>query len=363
VADRLRFRPAGECRYDAVSLGEVMLRLDPGDLRIRSARSFRVWEGGGEYNVARNLRTCFGLRTAVVTALVDNEIGRLVESLISQGGVDTGLIRWHEHDGIGRSARNGINFTERGFGVRAALGVSDRGNTAISHLRPTDIDWEDLFGRQGVRWFHTGGIFAGLGEQAPDVVELACRTARRYGTVVSYDINYRPSVWAGVGGEPTACLVNHRLVDLVDVVFGIGPGSTPIAEPIRKWSEGFEADVQGAMAELLADHPGLSIVATTLHTTRSASRNDWGAVAYADGCVHRATSRDDLEIFDRVGAGDAFAAGLIGALLADRPIGVAVEYGAALGALTMTTAGDVAMASQGDVERLLTATEAGLIER
>src|SRR3974390_181720 len=155
----LTIKAAAQCRFDEVSLGEVMLRLDPGEGRIHTARQFTAWEGGGEYNVARGLRRCFGVRTAVATALADNPVGRLVEDFILQGGVDTSLIRWVPYDGVGRTVRNGMNFTERGFGVRAAIGCSDRGHTAISQLKPCQIDWDEIFGNQGTRWFHTGGIF------------------------------------------------------------------------------------------------------------------------------------------------------------------------------------------------------------
>ena len=166
----LNVKDAASCKYDMISLGEIMLRLDPGEGRIKTARSFRAWEGGGEYNVARGLRRCFGMRTAAVTALADNEVGRLVEDFMLEGGVDTSLIKWVPYDGIGRTVRNGLNFTERGFGIRGALGVSDRGNTAVSKLKPGDIDWEHIFGELGVRWFHTGGIFAALSETTAEVV-------------------------------------------------------------------------------------------------------------------------------------------------------------------------------------------------
>ena len=151
----LVIRAPESCRWDCVSLGEVMLRLDPGDGRVHTTRTFHAWEGGGEYNVARGLKRCFGLRTAVVTALADNPVGRLVEDLMFQGGVEQ-RVKWAKYDGVGRTVRNGLNFTERGFGVRAALGCSDRGHTAISQLRPGEIDWEEIFGRLGARWFHTG---------------------------------------------------------------------------------------------------------------------------------------------------------------------------------------------------------------
>src|SRR6187551_306864 len=155
------------CRWDLVSLGEVMLRLDPGEGRVATTRGFQAWEGGGEYNVARGLKRCFGLDTAVVTAFADNPIGRLVQDLIYQGGVDQSYVKWVPYDGIGRSVRNGLNFTERGFGVRGAVGVSDRGNTAASQLRAGDVDWDGLFGGPGVRWLHTDGIFAGLSDTTP----------------------------------------------------------------------------------------------------------------------------------------------------------------------------------------------------
>ncbi|MGB8385449.1 MAG: hypothetical protein WCG47_30120 [Dermatophilaceae bacterium] len=200
----LALRPADECRYDAVSLGEIMLRLDPGDLRIRTARTFQAWEGGGEYNVVRGLCRVFGLRTAAVTGLVDNEIGHLIEHFILAGGVDTSLVQWTGFDGVGRAARNGLNFTERGFGVRGAVGVSDRGHTAASQLRPGDVDWEHIFGELGVRWLHTGGIFAALSESSAQTTLDAVTAAKKHGTVVSYDLNYRPSLWQAIGGQQRA---------------------------------------------------------------------------------------------------------------------------------------------------------------
>ena len=216
----LHIKPAEECRYDCISLGEVMLRFDPGEGRIRTAREFKVWEGGGEYNVARGLRKCFGMRTAVVTAFADNEVGRLLEDLVMQGGVDTSLIQWTPYDGIGRSVRNGLNFTERGFGVRGAVGVPDRANTAAAQLKAGDVDWEYIFGKLGARWFHTGGIYAALSQTTPDLVLEAVRIAKKYGTMVSYDLNYRPSLWKDNGGKAKAVEVNRELAKYVDVMIG-----------------------------------------------------------------------------------------------------------------------------------------------
>jgi 2-dehydro-3-deoxygluconokinase len=354
----MRVRDRAESRYDAVSLGEVMLRLDPGEGRVRTARRFRVWEGGGEYNVTRGLRRCFGLRTAVVTALADNEVGRLIEDLILTGGVDTALIRWVPYDGIGRMVRNGLNFTERGFGVRGAVGVSDRGHTAAAQLAAGDIDWEHIFGRLGARWFHTGGIFAGLSQTTPEVVEEAMAAARRHGTVISYDLNYRPSLWSAVGGQARAREVNQRLARHVDVMIGNEEDFTAAL--------GFEvpdtdpelttlpvASFQRMIGEVTAAYPNLAVVATTLRAVRSATVNDWGAIGWSEptGFVH-ATERPGLEIMDRVGGGDSFASGLIYGLLELGELATAVEYGAAHGALAMTTPGDTSMATLPEVERL-----------
>jgi 2-dehydro-3-deoxygluconokinase len=354
----LSIRPAAECRYDVVSLGEVMLRLDPGEGRIRTARSFRVWEGGGEYNVARGLRRAFGQRAAVVTALVDNEIGQLVEDLVLQGGVDTSFIRWVPFDGIGRAARNGLNFTERGFGVRGAVGVSDRGTTAVSQLTPGDVDWDHLFGELGVRWLHTGGIFAALSASTADVVIEAVRAAKRYGTVVSYDLNYRPSLWKAIGGRAKAQEVNRAIAPFIDVMIGNEEDFTASlgfeVEGVDENLSALAIDGFGAMIETaVAAFPNFQVVATTLRTVRTATVNDWGAVAWSahEGLV-QATHRAGLEILDRVGGGDSFASGLIYGLLEGEPLQTAVEYGAAHGALAMTTPGDTTMATKTEVLKL-----------
>lgn len=352
-------RPAADCRYDLVSLGEVMLRLDPGAGRVRTARTFQAWEGGGEYNVARGLRRCFGLRTAVVTAFADNEIGRLIEDLILQGGVDTSLVRWVPYDGIGRAARNGLNFTERGFGVRGAVGTSDRGHTAAGQLRPDDVDWDHLFGTLGVRWLHTGGIYAALSQTAPETVEAAMTAARRHGTIVSYDLNYRPSLWKAVGGKARAQEVNRRLAGLVDVMIGNEEDFTAclgFTVPDTDIHAGAldAGKFKSMITAVVEEYPNFQVVATTLRAVHSATVNDWGAVAWAGGEFAEATHRPALEILDRVGGGDSFASGLIFALLErDGGIATAVEYGAAHGALAMTTPGDTSMASLAEVESLV----------
>jgi 2-dehydro-3-deoxygluconokinase len=354
----LNIKPASQCRYDVVSLGEVMLRLDPGEGRIRTARSFRAWEGGGEYNVARGLRRAFGLRAAVVTALADNEIGRLVEDFILTGGVDTSFIRWVPYDGIGRQVRNGINFTERGFGVRGAVGVSDRGNTAVSQLKPGDVDWDHLFGELGVRWLHTGGIFAALSESTAATVIEAVTAAKKYGTVVSYDLNYRPSLWKAIGGQAKAQEVNHAIAPYIDVMIGNEEDFTASlgfeVEGVDENLSALQIDSFAALiAKAAAAYPNFKVIATTMRTVRTASINDWGAIAWSPATgVVQATHRERLEILDRVGGGDSFASGLIYGLLAGEPLQTAVQYGAAHGALAMTTPGDTTMANKAEVLKL-----------
>lgn len=354
----LKLKPAETCRYDILSLGEVMLRLDPGEGRIRTARAFRAWEGGGEYNVARGLRRCFNQRAAVVTAFASNEVGLLMEDLILQGGVDPALIKWVDYDGIGRDVRNGINFTERGFGVRGAVGCSDRGHTATSQIKVGDIDWEHIFGELGVRWFHTGGIFAGLSATTGPVAIEAAKAAARHGTIVSYDLNFRPSLWKGFGGVERCREVNREIAAHVDVMIGNEEDFTQcLGFEVEGVDDNLTELEAGAfhrmMSRAVTEFPNFKAAATTMRGVRSASRNDWGAVAWAGGKFHTATRREDLEIMDRVGGGDSFASGFIYGLMVLNDAQLAVEYGAAHGALAMTTPGDTTMASLAEVEKLV----------
>jgi 2-dehydro-3-deoxygluconokinase len=352
----LPLKPKDSCGFDQVSLGEVMLRLDPGEGRIRTARQFQAWEGGGEYNVARGLRKCFGLRTAVVTAFVDNEVGHLIEDFIMQGGVATDFIQWRADDGIGRSFRNGLNFTERGFGIRGAVGVPDRGNTAAAQLKPGDVDWEHLFGRLGVRWFHTGGIFAALSESTAALTIEAVQAAKRHGTIVSYDLNYRPSLWKSIGGLAKAREVNREIARHVDVMIGneedftasLGfevPGVDHSLSAIE--TDAFKVMIDTAVGQF----PNFKVAATTLRRVITATRNDWSAILWHDGSFHDSRLYPDLEILDRVGGGDSFASGLAFGFLEFNDPQQAVEYGAAHGALAATTPGDTSMATRKEVEK------------
>jgi 2-dehydro-3-deoxygluconokinase len=355
----LTIKAMAQCRFDEVSLGEVMLRLDPGEGRIHTTRTFTAWEGGGEYNVARGLRRCFGLRTAIVTALADNPVGRLVEDLMLQGGVDLSFLRWTKYDGVGRESRNGLNFTERGFGPRGGVGCSDRGHTAIAQLAPGAIDWEAIFGGagQGARWFHTGGIFAALSATTPAVAREAMEAARRNGTRISYDLNYRDSLWRANGGQVRAREVNRALMPFVDVLFGNEEDfSAALGFDLDGVDPEFKdlptASFRKMIGKVVAAFPNIQVVATTLRTARSASANGWGAIAYGDGTFHEVPQRD-VEILDRVGGGDSFASGLIYGLLAGKDLPWALRCGVAHGALAMTTPGDTTMATLPEVLRAM----------
>jgi len=353
----LTIRPKQGCLWDLVSLGEVMLRFDPGDGRISTTRQFDVCEGGGEYNVARGLKRCFGMDTAVVSAFANDPVGRLLQDLIYQGGVDQSLVRWVEHDGVGRAARNGLNFTERGFGVRAAVGSYDRGHTAISQLKPGDIDWNEVFGKLGARWLHTGGIFCALSPASPDVALEAMQAAKRYHTLVSYDLNYRASLWKSNGGKKQAQEVNRRIAPYVNVMLGNEEDfSAALGYEVPGMDEHhskFEVDsFKEMIGKVVKDYP-FNVVATTLRKAKTATQNDWGAICYCDGKFYQAKNRENLEIFDRVGGGDSFASGLIYGFLSGKDPQWAVECGTAHGALAMTTPGDTSMATLQEVIQVM----------
>src|SRR5882724_10599 len=353
----LTIKPKDANRWDMVALGEVMLRFDPGNYRVWTTRRFEVSEGGGEYNVARGLKRCFGLETAIVTSFAKNPVGSLLQDLINQGGVDSSLIKWVEYDGVGRNVRNGLNFTERGFGVRAALGCSDRGHTAVAALKPGEIDWETIFGKNGARWFHTGGIFSALSETTPEVAIEAMQCARKHGAVISYDLNYRDSLWRSIGGKKRAQEVNRRIAPYVDVMLGNEEDfSAALGYEVAGLDEHhsqLEVDAFKQMIiKVVKDYP-FQVVATTLRKAKTATLNDWGAICYCDGKFYQARNRENLEIFDRVGGGDSFASGLIYGFLAGQDPQWSVECGAAHVALAMTTPGDTSMATFEEVVQVM----------
>jgi 2-dehydro-3-deoxygluconokinase len=348
----LSIKSREQCQWDAAALGEIMLRLDPGDGRIRTTRQFKVWEGGGEYNVVRGLRRCFGQRTTVVTSIPDSEVGRLLEDLMLQGGVDLSHVKWVPFDGIGRAARVGLNFTEKGFGVRAAVGCSDRAYSAASQLKPGDVDWKQLFDKEGVRWLHCGGIFAALSATAADITIEAMEAARAAGTVISYDLNFRASLWKSQGGTARAVEVNRKIASLVDVMIGNEEDFTAALGFQVPGMDEHISKLDPANFRKMIDkmYPNFKAVATTLRNAKTASINDWGAILWTDGQFYEAPLRENLEIYDRVGGGDSFASGVAYGFLSGKTPQQVVEYGAAHGALAMTTPGDTTMATLKEVE-------------
>ncbi|HQG49432.1 MAG TPA: sugar kinase, partial [Sedimentisphaerales bacterium] len=300
----------------------------------------------------------FGKRAAVVTAIVDNPVGRLLEDLMFQGGVSLEYVKWMPFDGIGRKARVGLNFTERGFGLRGAVGCSDRANSAASQLKKGDIDWNRIFGQDGIRWFHTGGIFAALSTTTPDVILEAVTAAKKNGTIVSYDLNYRHSLWRDIGGQEKARQINRAIAPSIDVMLGNEEDFTAalgfeVAGLDKGYSQLDPTNFRKMIEAAVKEFPNFKVVATTLRHAKTATKNDWGAVMYADGQFYDATLRPDLEIYDRVGGGDSFASGLIYGLMEGKSPEQAVNYGAAHGALAMTTPGDTTMATLNEVEKVM----------
>ncbi len=341
-------------KYDLISLGEIMLRFDPGDSRVRTARSFNVWEGGGEYNVARALSSCFGLNTAVITAFADNDIGRLAENLIKTGGVDTSLIKWMPYDGIGNSVRNGLNFVERGFGLRGSKGTSDRGHTAISKLKPDDIDFDYIFGTLGTRYFHTGGIYAALSDIAPETALAAVRAAKKYSTAVSFDMNYRPSLWAALRDTEKEIEYLRQIAECVDILFA---GDIDLIKRLGVEKPDCDTGTDEFITRLcdntVKKYPNIKYIAMTKRNVVSASKNDWTAVLYHDGKIIHGRKFEGVDVLDRIGSGDAFASGIIYGLMKYNDLQKTLDCGIIHGALAMTTPGDVSMATLGDIESLL----------
>ncbi|MCL2520380.1 MAG: sugar kinase [Spirochaetaceae bacterium] len=358
----MKIRDEKDCRWDIVSLGEIMLRFDPGEGRVKTARSFRVSEGGGEYNVARGLHRCFGKRAAVVTGIPRNDVGYLLEDLLKQGGVDLRHVKWFDYDGIGRNVRVGLNFTERGFGIRGALGVSDRANSGAAKLKVGAIDWNQIFKVEGARWFHTGGIFAALSDTTPDVVIEALKCAKENGVMTSYDLNYRPSLWKAIGGTEKSQQINREIAKYVDVMIGNEEDfSAALGFEVEGISEnitGIEtASFKKMIEKVKVAYPNFKAIANTLRDVHTANDNDWSALLWVNdgqgGVFYESTKFNHLDIMDRVGGGDSFASGLIYGFLSGKTPQEAVNYGVAHGALAMTTPGDTSMASLKEVEGIL----------
>ncbi len=331
----LEIKEKSSCKWDFVSLGELLLRFDPDDSRIADAREFKVWDGGAEYNIAANLRRVFSLNVSLISALNDNEIGRLAIGLARNAGVDTSNIDLKD------TGRNGIYFIERGFGSRAAASAFDRENTAISMSDARSFDWDKIFSNC-VRWFHTGGIFTGLSDTTPDAAMAAMKAARKSGSVVSYDLNYRDSLWRNRGGREASNELNRKLLAFADIVFG--------AFDFDPTLDSFNAKAfSEAAAKMQKQFPNIKAIVSTLRNTTSANRHDLSGVCYSNGMIFKGIVRNDIEVLDRVGSGDAFAAGYIYGILEGKGEQFAVDCGVSLGTLAMTTAGDVAAVTADEV--------------
>lgn len=340
----LKIKEKKFCRWDLVSLGEVLLRFDSGDERIHTTQNFRVFDGGGEYNVARNLAKTFRQKTAIVTALADNALGRLAENLVQAGGVDSSEILWREAG----NTRNGLYFIERGFGLRVPDSCFDRADTAVSNLKNGDIDWRRIFGKEKTRWFHTGGIFTGLSETVPQVALEAVKIARENGAIISFDLNYRHSLWKNRGGKEAANKLNREILPFIDVVFGV------ISDEFKPSVEEFdEQKFQKAAEKMQRDFPNLQVIVSTLRDTHNASSHNFGAACFADEQVIVADKYLNADVFDRVGSGDAFVSGFIYGLLSGKDLKFSINCGAAHGVLVMTTIGDNSTATVGEIEHLM----------
>lgn len=338
---------------DLLALGEVMLRLDPGAGRIRDATGFVPYVGGGEFNISHALSASFGMRTGIVTALAGNEVGELVRGLIRRSGVSDAHIRMMDDGGTGVLARNAINFTERGFGVRPALGVSDRAFSAAARMTPGSVDWSRTFDETAPRWFHTGGVFATLSRGSAELALEAVTAAKSRGVRVSYDVNFRPSLWRALEDESAHTRVICDILAQADLLISNEPEyRRSIGEPAAA-PESQERSFARMVEDVRARFSGIGTVVATTRRAVSATRNDWGAVAWSESTGHVAAAPiTDLEILDRVGGGDALVAGVIYGLLSGQPLPAALELGVASGALAMTTPGDTLSARRDEIEAL-----------
>jgi len=366
----VELKAASECKYDALALGEVMMRIDPGDVPTARARTARIWHGGGETNVAEGLSYCFGLRTAVVTALVDDGIGRNIEAQLREAGVDTSLVVWFNTKGEGRFGTdakgtlcNGINFTWSGKGVLPSVTEYYRAHTAIRELKAGDVDWDSIFA-SGVRWFHSGGIYNVISPASGDVTLEAMQAAGKHGTFRAFDLNYRSKV------EPDkdkAREKNRRVVQHVDFLVGnqgdfgdaLGYETEKVAKdaPFEAWLEAYTKTLR----QVAGDYPNLKLIGTQLRAALSADRINWGAVLYNVGAdkVFRASVRENVEIADRTGGGDSFASGVAAALMNGKSVQDAVEWGAAHGICVQSTPGDTTMATRKMVEAEVKRAQSG----
>jgi 2-dehydro-3-deoxygluconokinase len=346
----LNIRPDGG--IDLLSLGGLVMRLDTGLVPFHKAHQCSIHVSGAEYNVAANLASCFGMRTAIASAMVDYPVGHLVAERVRAMGV-TPFYRTFTHDGV-TGPNIATVYSDRGVGIRAPVVFYNRANEAAAQLRADDFDWPTIFGR-GVRWFHSGGLFAALSDTTPDLLIEAMKVARANGAIVSYDLNYRAKLWGARGGNDRAREVTARIVENVDVLVGNEEDmqlSLGIAGPEVARSSSLDAGAFVAMIDRVVEKfPTVKVVATTLREVQSASRHRWSAVVWAGGTAHQAPTME-LDVVDRVGGGDGFASGLFFGLLSGLPLDEALRLGWAHGALLTTFEGDTTMATIDQVRAL-----------
>jgi len=340
------------CDFDFLSLGALVHRLDPGIIPFRKARSLDIHVSGGEYNVAANLSDCFGLKTGVATAMVRYPIGELIQARVRETGV-TPFYKWFDHDGV-RGPNMATVYSDRGLGVRAPVVFYNRSNEAGAMLKPGDFDWAGIF-KRGVRWFHSGGIFAALSETTSELIIEAMRAAKAEGAVTSFDLNFRAKLWKSVGGEARAVETLRRIVEHVDCLIGneedLQKGLGVKGPEVTKKAESkLDTDVFfGMMEATVKAFPHVKMVATTLREVHSTNRHDWGAVLWLNGKRY-VSPTCQLDVHCRIGGGDGFAAGLIYGLITGRSPEESIRLGWAHGALLTTFPGDVTMAKLEEVE-------------
>lgn len=350
----LNIKPASQTEFDLLALGECMIRFSPpGHQRIELTPVFEAFAGGGEYNVAYALAR-YGLRTGWVSRLVDNPLGWFVRNHARASGMDLSEVVWVPYDGSGRADRIGLNFTEVGMGVRASVSLYDRGHTAVSHMKPGDVDWDRIFTRRGVRWFHTGGIFSALGDTCAEVALESMKSAHEQGTVVSYDLNFRSKLWS----SKRAIEVTRHLLPYIDVLIGneedfqkvLGFEVEGADENLKKLPlEGYKKMV----ARVVNAYPHIRAVGTTLREVVSGLVNNWSAILYYDGTFYTSRRYENLEVEDRVGGGDGFCSGAVYGLLHSMTPQECVDLGAAHGALLQSTRGDTSMVTMEEVRHVM----------
>jgi 2-dehydro-3-deoxygluconokinase len=346
--------PASQTEFDLLALGECMIRLSPpGHQRIELTPVFEAYAGGGEYNVAYALAR-YGMRTSWVSRLVENPLGDFIRNHARASGMDLSEVLWIPYDGSGRSDRIGLNFTEVGVGVRASVSMYDRGHTAVSHMKRGDVEWNRIFGKRRVRWFHTGGIFTALSDSCADVACESMKAAHDAGTVVSYDLNFRSKLWS----SKKAIEATKRLIPFIDVLIGneedfqkvLGFEVEGADESLKQLPvEGYKKMVR----QVVKTYPNIKAVGTTLREVVSSLVNNWSAIMYFDGTFYESRRYENLEIEDRVGGGDGFCSGFVYGLLHAMPPQDCVEMGAAHGALLQSTRGDTSMVTMDEIKHVM----------